>query len=99
MIKKPVSEPLASSRRVIAGYRNFLRSTKVGVRFGVRCGHLLRKPLMPLHLGVEPVAGFGLCPRFRYEENMGFPSENQEQFGLTQYYSSLLFQYFHRQFH
>jgi hypothetical protein len=26
---------------------------------------------------MEPVAGFGLWPRFRYEENTGFPSETQ----------------------
>jgi hypothetical protein len=38
-------------------------------------------------------------PRFRYEENDVFPSENQEQFGLTRHYFSLLFQYFHWQFH
>jgi hypothetical protein len=46
---------------MIAGdsYRNFLRSTKVGVRFSVRRGHRTRKPLMPMHLGMEPVAGFG----------------------------------------
>ena len=42
----------------MARYRNFLRSPKVGVSFGVRCGRTTRKPLMPLHLGMEPVAGF-----------------------------------------
>jgi hypothetical protein len=30
-------------------------------------------------------------PRFRYEENAGFPSENQEEFCLTRHYFSLLF--------
>jgi hypothetical protein len=30
---------------------------------------------------------------------MGFPSEYQEEFGLTRHYFSLLFQYFHWQFH
>ena len=32
---------------------------------------------------MEPVAGLGLRPRFRCEENTGFPSEHQEQFGVT----------------
>ena len=32
---------------------------------------------------MEPVAGLGLRPRFSYEENTGFPSEHQEQFGVT----------------
>jgi hypothetical protein len=50
----------------MARYRNFLRSPKVGVSFGVRCGRTTRKPLMPLHLGMEPVAGFGhFSPRLR----------------------------------
>jgi hypothetical protein len=39
---------------------------------------------------MEPVAGFGLRPRFSYEENSGFPSGHQELFGLT---PSLPFQY------
>jgi hypothetical protein len=34
-------------------------------------------------------------PRFRYEENTGFPSERQELFALTCHYFSVLFQYFH----
>src|ERR1039457_2269997 len=37
-INEAGSEELASSRRVIAGYAGFLRSSKSGVRFGVRCG-------------------------------------------------------------
>jgi hypothetical protein len=28
----------------------------------------------------------GWCHRFRYEENTGFPSERQQQFGLTRHY-------------
>src|ERR1700722_381427 len=43
----------------------------------------------------EPVVGLGLCPRFRCEESMVFPSENQGQFGLTRYYFPLLFHSFH----
>jgi hypothetical protein len=36
------SAALASSGRVTARYPEFLRSTEIGVRFGVRCGrHLL----------------------------------------------------------
>ncbi len=32
--------------------------------------------------------------QFRYEENTGFPSEDQEEFGLTRHYFSLLFSIF-----
>ena len=39
-INEAGSEGLASSRRVIAGYAGFLRSSKCGVRFAVRCGPL-----------------------------------------------------------
>ncbi len=39
---------------------------------------------------MESVAGLGLYPRFRYEENMGFPSERQEQFAKIRQYFSLL---------
>jgi hypothetical protein len=41
----------------------------------------------------KSVARFGLRIRFRYEKNLGFPSENQEQIGLTHHYLGLLFQY------
>ena len=50
---------------------------------------LIYWPVVNKRLGMEPVAGLGLCPRFRYEESMGFPSENQEQFGLTRHHFSL----------
>ncbi len=38
----------------------------------------------------DRIVGFGLCPRFRYEENMGFPSDNQEQFAKIRHYFLLL---------
>jgi plasmid stabilization system protein ParE len=34
-------------------------------------------------------------PRIRYGEKAVFPSERQEEYGLTRHYFSLLFQYFH----
>jgi len=77
---------------VTAGFWHYCQS---GVRFGVRCCLCLFKSLRSNAVGMEPVAGLGLCPRFRYEENMGFPSDNQELFGLTRHYFSLLFYYFH----
>jgi len=77
MIKEPLSEPLASSLRVTAIYRDFSRSAKVGVRFGVRCGHPPRKPSLLLQLGMEPVAGLEpaagkmACLRFSHRKTGG----------------------------
>jgi len=44
---------------------------------------------------LEPVVGIELCFQFSYEENIGFPSEDQEEFGVTRHYFSVLCQYFH----
>jgi hypothetical protein len=41
---------------------------------------------------IEPVAGLGRRPRFRHDENAVFPSERQEELGLTRDYFSLLHQ-------
>src|SRR5476649_569678 len=49
-INEAGSEELASKRRVKAGYAWFLRSSKSGVRFGVRCG-----PLASIILAAKPV--------------------------------------------
>jgi len=44
---------------------------------------------------LEPVVRIELCFQFSYEENIGFPSEDQEEFGVTRHYFSVLCQYFH----
>jgi hypothetical protein len=53
------------------------------------------KPLYLRDLEMEAGVGIGLCSRFSYEEDTGFPSERQELFAITRHYFSLLFQYFH----
>jgi len=58
MIREPEPEPYADNRGITADYREFLRSTKVGVRFGVRSGQATPKPLLHLQLRMEPAAGF-----------------------------------------
>jgi hypothetical protein len=76
----------------------------------VRLTHLLLR-LLAVSLGVgdfrllkyyrtrgsewSQLPDLGFYPRFRYEENIGFPSVFQEQFVLTHHYFSVLPQYFH----
>jgi len=82
----------------------FTLSSSSGMRFGVRWAVLApldaEDPQIPEGIpewrrGSE----LDFVPRFRYEENTGFPSERQELFALTRHYFSLLWQYFHLQFH
>jgi hypothetical protein len=41
MLNEAKPDALASSGRFTARYPEFLRSTEIGVRFGVRCGRYL----------------------------------------------------------
>jgi hypothetical protein len=55
----------------------------------------LCKPLPTRMIRLEAGVGIELCFQFSYEENIGFPSEDQEEFGVTRHYLSVLCQYFH----
>jgi hypothetical protein len=74
-----------------------------GAHFGAHRGFLADfRPLPHFKLAglrgsrrMEAGVGIGLCSRFSYEEDTGFPSERQELFAITRHYFSLLFQYFH----
>ncbi|MGA2542209.1 MAG: hypothetical protein ABSG78_11710 [Verrucomicrobiota bacterium] len=62
----------------------------------VRNHHLMAGlPAAARSARLEPVVRIELCFQFSYEENIGFPSEDQEEFGVTRHYFSVLCQYFH----